>query len=154
MAEIFLSPHFTLDQFTYSETAIRLGKPIQVDRDGPIFQALTAWCENIGEPLWNKWGDAIHITSGHRPEWLNSLIGGSPTSQHCKGEAVDFQVRGVPVIEVSKWVAESALPFDQVIQEFSAWTHCSFTTAQTARHSILTAAKIDGHAVYSTGIAA
>jgi hypothetical protein len=154
MSEIFLSPHFTLDKFTYSETAIRLGKPIVVDREGPIFQALTAWCENIGEPLWNKWGDAIEITSGYRPEWLNSLIGGAKGSQHEKGEAVDSKVRGVPVREVSLWVANSGLPFDQLIHEYDSWTHISFTTAQTARRSILTAAKVNGHTAYITGITA
>ena len=151
MAEIFLSPHFRLSDFTYSETAIRLGKPIVMDREGPIFTALTALCENILEPAFDHFGH-IRVTSGYRPEWLNALVGGSPNSQHCKGEAADFQVPDVAVREVSLWVANSAPPFDQVIFEFNAWTHVSFTTAQTARHSILTAAKINGHTVYTEGI--
>ena len=148
---IMLSLHFPLAPFLYSDTAIRMGKEVTLDRDDPIFAALTAWCENIGEPLYAKYGE-LHINSGYRPEWLNVAVGGSKTSQHCKGEAVDFTVKGVPVKDVSLWVANSALPFDQVIYEFGVWTHCSFTTAQTARRSILTAVKVDGKTVYSEGI--
>ena len=151
MNEIFLSPHFRLSDFTYSETAIRLGKPIVMDRDGPIFAALTALCENILEPVFDHFGH-VRITSGYRPPEINAAVGGSVNSQHCKGEAADFQVPEVSVREVSLWVANSALPFDQVIWEFDAWCHCSFSTAQTARGSILTAAKVNGHTVYTEGI--
>ena len=152
-SELMLSLHFNLADFLHSDTAIRLGIPVVADKDGPIFAALEAWCANIGEPLYARYGDTIHINSGYRPPELNKAIGGATDSQHCKGEAVDFTVRGVPVHEVSLWLANSALPFDQLIWEFDAWTHCSYTTAQTARHSVLTASKVNGKTVYTQGIA-
>lgn len=153
-ADLMLSLHFPLSDFTYSETAIRLGKPIIVDKDGPIFMALSALCENILEPMWEHFGPGLRITSGYRPPDINAAIGGSSNSQHCKGEAADIQVKGVPVKEVALWVAKSALPFDQVIEEFGAWTHVSFSTAQTARGSVLTASRVNGKTVYSPGIVA
>ncbi|MGL6340489.1 MAG: D-Ala-D-Ala carboxypeptidase family metallohydrolase, partial [Waterburya sp.] len=59
-------------------------------------------------------------------------IGGSGTSQHCLGQAVDFEVPGLPNKEVAQWIRKN-LDFDQLILEFydgknpnSGWIHCSY----------------------------
>lgn len=151
-SELMLSPHFALSEFTTSQEAVREGRSIVVTRDDLIFAALESLCTNILEPVREHFG-RVHISSGYRPEWLNEKIGGAPGSQHCNGEAADIIVPGVPVYEVFSWIRNSALPFDQLIWEFDAWTHVSFTTAQTARHSVLTATKVDGKTIYVNGIA-
>lgn len=152
MADLMLNAHFALSEFTASEWAARNGKSVVVMQGDDIWNALTALCENILEPIRAHFG-RVHINSGYRPAWLNTAIGGAPTSQHCKGEAADILIPGVSVREVSLWVMNSALPFDQLIWEFDSWIHVSFTTAQTARGSVLTASKVDGKTIYTEGIA-
>jgi hypothetical protein len=88
---------------------------------------------------------------------LNAAIGGSPRSQHSKGEAVDIEVMGVSTAEVSQWIADN-LVFDQLILEFfepgdtnSGWTHVSYSRGEN-RGETLTASKIDGVTEYAYGL--
>jgi hypothetical protein len=76
-------------------------------------------------------GAPLHVSSGYRSPALNKLVGGQPSSQHCKGEAVDFTARqfGTPEQIVAKLVA-SGLTYDQVILEFGRWVHISFGSKQ------------------------
>lgn len=136
-----LSPNFTLAEMTRSQTAVRLQLNNDVLFDSPEYLALQALCENILEPIRAHFG-AIHIDSGYRSPAVNKAVGGASTSQHCKGEAADILIPGIAVRDVSIWVRDSALPFDQLIWEFDAWTHVSYTVARqrgsvlTARHAI------------------
>jgi zinc D-Ala-D-Ala carboxypeptidase len=89
---------------------------------------------------------------------LNKAVGGSATSQHCKGEAVDMEVPGVPNYELAKWIQDN-LEFDQLILEFytsgipdSGWVHCSYKHGGPQRNSVLTAARVDGKTKYSVGL--
>lgn len=143
-----LSPHFSLQMLTTSQEAVR--HEIDNTPTPEIVTALLALSNNILEPIYNVFGP-IQINSAYRSLEVNRLVLGAPTSQHCRGEAADIVVPGLSVYAFSIWVRDSALPFDQLIWEFDAWTHISFTSAQTARHSVLTAR----HAVpvYIEGIA-
>ena len=71
----------------------------------------------------------IRITSGYRSKALNRAIGGSSKSQHCKGEALDVQFWKEGQMcnkEIYKWILNSGLEFDQMINEFDfAWIHVS-----------------------------
>ena len=85
-------------------------------------------------------------------------VGGSSRSQHCKGEAVDIEVPGVPNAEVAQWIVDNT-DFDQVILEFytpgipdSGWVHVSYNSKTFQRKSILTALKEDGKTVYKQGL--
>lgn len=139
MADIQLSPHFYLSEFTASQTAARMGRPVECVAGDGIFEAIANLAVNILEPVHLQFG-TVKVSSGYRPAWLNgSLPGTAKTSQHMKGEAADFTCPGHSVEEVTRWISQSGLPFDQLIYEFGAWTHCSFTTAQTARGQVLTA---------------
>jgi zinc D-Ala-D-Ala carboxypeptidase len=119
-----LTPHFTLKEMTVSQTAVRMG----IDNTPNTRQItnLTRLCENILEPLRAMVGKPINVSSGFRNPTVNSLIGGSSTSQHMKGEAADFTVEGLTVQELFDLIRTSALPYDQLIQEFDAWVHVSF----------------------------
>jgi len=120
-----LSEHFTLDEFTRSQTAARLGIPNEPTPED--INRMRALCETILEPLRERVGRPIMITSGYRSPKLNRAIGGSPRSQHCRGEAADIVIPGMSPLDVCH--ALVGLPFDQAIHEFGRWCHVSY-----ARH--------------------
>jgi zinc D-Ala-D-Ala carboxypeptidase len=127
-----LSDHFTLEEMTYSSTAIRRNIP-NVPDDTEI-ECLRKLCDNILEPLRkmlnDKFGNVqIHIDSGFRSPALNLAVGGVPTSQHMKGQAVDFTVSGLSVQEtysIVKQAVREGLSADQVICEYLSWLHISY----------------------------
>lgn len=67
----------------------------------------------------------IQITSGYRCKDLNQAVGSSETSQHRRGCACDFKVKGMTPNEVVKAIIDSDIQFDQLIREFDSWTHIS-----------------------------
>ena len=98
------------------------------------------------------------INSGYRGPDLNKAVGGSATSQHCKGQAVDIEVPGVANYDVAEWIKDN-LDFDQVILEFytpgipdSGWVHVSYNNTGEQRKSVLTAMKENGKTVYKHGL--
>lgn len=124
----FLSPHFSYEEFTLSETAMRKG----IDNTPPaeILTRLKSTAGNL-ELVRAAVLFPLHITSGYRAPALNAAIGGVPTSAHCKGWAVDFVCPrfGSP-FEVAnaireKFLYDKALKFDQLILEYG-WVHISF----------------------------
>jgi putative chitinase len=89
-ADMQLSEHFNLKEFTKSETAIR--KRID-NTPGPAHASnLQKVCEKILEPVRRHYGKPVRINSGYRGPALNAAVGGSSKSQHCNGEAVDLPI--------------------------------------------------------------
>jgi hypothetical protein len=122
-----LSNSFNLIEFTSSETASRRG--IDNTPSIAVIENLRLLCENVLQPLRDKYGKSINITSGYRSPKLNKAIGGSSTSQHCYGQAADIQVDKKDYLKV--WEILKTLPFDQIIWEFGTesaadWIHVSF----------------------------
>jgi len=129
-----LSEHFTLREFTVSQTATRLGL---VNGTTPEdIEKLIDLCNNVLEPIRAHFGP-VTISSGYRSPELNRAIGGSTNSQHCKGEAADIIVPAYTPYDVCKWIELSGLEFDQLIYE-GRWTHISYN-AENNRGNILTA---------------
>jgi putative chitinase len=152
-----LSEHFKLNEFTKSETAIR--KRID-NTPGPAHASnLQKVCEKILEPVRRHYGKPVRINSGYRGPALNAAVGGSSKSQHCNGEAVDFEIDGLANPELAKWVSENC-DFDQIILEFydpkegpnSGWVHASYSEGKN-RKQILTAVSVNGKTVYKPGFA-
>lgn len=116
-----LSPHFTLAEFTASQTASRLGidnmpSPGVISNMVRVAYALELVRNLIGKP--------IIVSSGYRSPALNAAIpGSSETSAHTRGAAVDFIIPsfGTPY-QVCQTIIGMALPFDQLIFELS-WVH-------------------------------
>lgn len=149
-----LSEHFSLSEFTKSQTAERRGIINHPEIDH--IANMKELCENILEPVREEFGVTV-INSGYRSKQLNEAIGGSSTSQHCKGEAADIEVPGVSNLEIAQWIVDNDLPFDQLILEFytegepsSGWVHVSYGVRK--RGQVLTAAKRSGRTVYLEGI--
>lgn len=157
-----LSENFHLSEFTKSQAASRLG----IDNTpGPReIRNLIVLCEKVLEPTRSHYGRPLIASSGYRSPRVNKAIGGSSTSQHVLGEAVDFEIPGVANPDVARWMARS-LNYDQLILEFytpgdlnSGWVHVSYRVGRL-RNQELTAARVRGplgrmKTVYSPGIIA
>lgn len=142
-----LSDHFTLAEFTRSETASRYG--IDNTPGADEIAALRALCRNVLEPIRAQFGVPITISSGYRSPAVNRKIGGSTSSQHMKGEAADINVWGIDVTEVFNWlVFYSGLAFDQCIHEFGSWVHISYTERRENRFMALNAYRSGGRTRY------
>lgn len=76
------------------------------------------------------------ITSGYRNKEVNKLVGGKTNSQHLKGQAADFIIKGMPVNQVIEKIKASGIEFDQLLNEYNQWTHISFNKGKN-RHNVL-----------------
>ena len=150
---IRVSKNFALSEMVKSATAERLN----VDNSPSDIHLvnLTHLAIHILQPVRDQFG-VITINSGYRSPALNAKVGGSKTSQHCNGQAADFESFSTPNPDLAKWIANN-LEFDQLILEFydgvnpnSGWVHCSYNLMGN-RKKILTALKTGGKVVYKNG---
>ena len=125
-----LSKHFRLEEFEKSQTAQRLG--IKNKAGSGEIKNLTDVCYGVLEKVRVKYDKPVIVTSGYRSPELCEAIGSKATSQHTKGEAVDFEVIGIANIQVAYFI-EANCDFDQLILEYycpdddqKGWVHCSF----------------------------
>ena len=148
---MMLSSHFSLAEMIASDTALRHGinnapGPHEIDN-------LKRLCALVLEPLRAAIGQPIRITSGYRSSLLNTLVGGSRTSDHCAGRAADIQVPGTSPLSLARAIESLDLPVQQVIHEFGAWCHVGIAYAGAApRGQTLTAVKAAGRTQYLQGI--
>ena len=151
----YLTKNFAYQEMIKSSTASRLGISNDATREHVI--NLVNLCNFILQPVREEFG-VIRINSGYRSPALNKAVGGSKTSQHCNGEAADFESSRISNPELAAWVAKH-LDFDQLILEFydgkdphSGWVHCSYKKDDTNRGSILTALRVGGKTQYKKGL--
>ena len=131
-----LTPHFSLEEMTISQTASRLG--IKNIPTADIIENLTKLAEKLELIRRFYDGKPIIISSGYRSPKLNKAVGGSPRSQHMRGQAVDFTIPGISIDTIICDLRETDLEFDQLIHEFNSWVHLSISP--TPRYQVL---KID-----------
>jgi hypothetical protein len=132
-----LSPHFTLEELTHSQQAVRA----RIDNTPNTPQrACLELIANLLEDVRQLLGHPIQISSGFRCNKLNSLIGGAKNSQHVLGLAVDFICPGYGTPkEICQTLLASGLKFDQMICE-GTWVHLSLEVrGQPMRNQVLTA---------------
>jgi len=143
-----LSPHFTLAEFTRSESAKRHG--VSNEPTAEHLQNIKILCQTVLEPIRLKFGP-INISSGYRSKLLNHYIGGSLRSQHCEGKAADLDMDnmgGVTNKQIFEYI-KNELEFDQLINEFNyGWIHVSYNAGQN-RSQVLDALKVNNKTVYS-----
>jgi len=147
-----LSTHLDLSEVIRSDSAKRNG--ISNMPTGEHIANFMLLAEKIFEPIREHFGVPIHISSGYRSKELNAKIGGSATSQHCKGQAIDLDqdgsTNGVTNADVFNYIKDN-LPFDQLIWEFGNednpdWVHVSYVP--NGRKQILKAFKMNGATKY------
>tara|TARA_E500000331_G_C17015021_1_gene608122 strand:+ start:238 stop:687 length:450 start_codon:yes stop_codon:yes gene_type:complete len=136
-----LSKNFILKEFLVSNVAKRKG--IELNPDEKHINNLQSLVINVLQPLRDGLSEGIRINSGYRSEELNRAIGGSKTSQHCKGQAADIRLSNRKDNEkIFKKVLELGLDFDQMINEFDyTWIHISFRNDGENRKQLLEAYK-------------
>jgi zinc D-Ala-D-Ala carboxypeptidase len=150
-----ISDHITYAEAIHSQTAKRKG--IDNTPNPNQIEAMKLLAEKVFEPLREWVGGPIKVNSFFRSPDLNTAIGGSKTSQHCKGQAIDIDdVYGYKTnSEMYHWVKEN-LSFDQMIWEFGTdtqpnWVHVSYVSEENNRNRCLKAYKDDmGRTKYKT----
>jgi hypothetical protein len=129
-----LSPHFTLDELTHSEYAVRMG--LDNTPTSNIIRNLTSLADRL-ETVRNILGDKpIVVTSAYRSPQVNAGVGGSAQSAHMLGNAADIlcPTFGRPKDVVAVLRAHfNRLAYDQIILEYpdsvsGGWTHVGFAT--------------------------
>ena len=145
-----LSQHLSLSEVIRSESAKRNGIS-----NMPIAQHIENFkllAEKVFEPVRVHFGVPIHISSGYRSIELNKCIGGSLTSQHCTGEAIDIDMDGSPSGVTNKMVFDyikDNLVYDQIINEFDySWVHVSYAANGKNRKQVLRAVRVNGKTTY------
>lgn len=130
-----LTAHFSLQELTASDTASRLG--IDNTPSASIIDKLRITAQGL-ERIRSLVGKPLHVNSGYRSPELNRAIGSKDSSQHVAGEAADIICKGMAPADLAQLVADNSvdLGIDQVILEFDAWVHVSFT--ERPRHMVLT----------------
>ena len=142
-----LTRNFTLQEFTRSNTALRLGLSNKPTKEGIIkLRLLAAFLQTIRDRL-----GALRITSGYRSPALSQAIGSSANSQHCRYEAVDLQfVKSGKMdnLKIYQTIVDLDLDFDQIILEFGdsteyndpmrpAWIHLSWKVSDNRRQVLV-----------------
>ena len=140
-----ISKHISDREGVYSTTAMRRG--LDNTPNGEQLANMKLLAEKVFEPLREWVGGPIRINSFFRGPELNTAIGGSSKSQHCKGQAVDIDDGGCKKTnaEMYAWIKEN-LNFDQMIWEFGDdknpnWVHVSYVSAKENRNRCLKAYK-------------
>ena len=147
-----ISKHISEKEATKSITALRLG--IDNTPNGTAIQNMKILAEKVFEPLRAWVGGAIKITSMYRSPDLCIALNSKPSSQHCKGQAIDIDdVYGHKTNAEMFAFIKDELSFDQMIWEFGdesnpSWLHISYVNEEKNRNRILKAVKVDGKTKY------
>jgi zinc D-Ala-D-Ala carboxypeptidase len=148
-----LSKHLSLAEVTRSESAKRNG--ISNEPTAAHLENFKKLAEKVFEPIREHFNVPIHISSGYRSAALNKKIGGSLTSQHCSGEAIDIDMDGTSVTnkQVFDFIKQH-VNFDQLIWEFGTdsnpdWVHVSYESTGKQRKQVLKAFKQGGKTAYA-----
>ncbi len=144
-----LSKNFVLSEITRSNTAKRLD--ISNEPTKEHLENMQRLISNLIQPMRDELGP-IRISSGYRNPSLNRAIGGSRSSQHCKGEALDLQFWQMGQMNnkaIYDWILKSGLKFDQMINEFDfAWIHISLKENKNRKQVLEAYKNKDGDTAY------
>jgi hypothetical protein len=152
-----LSENFSLSEMIKSETALRHG--LENNPGDAEIANLKLLAEKVLQPIRNHYKTGVKVNSGFRHPEVNAAVGGSKTSDHCKGQAADIEIPGVANADLAEWI-KGNLEFTQLILEFytpgipdSGWVHVSYDKSNLKKQ-VMTAMKENGKTVYKPGIIA
>ena len=152
-----LSANFTLKELTKSDTATRLG--LDNTPDDEALENLKTLCEMVLQPVREHYGKSVSVNSAYRSPESNAAVGGSKTSDHCKGMAADIEIPSVANADLAQWIMDN-LEYTQLILEFytpgipdSGWVHVSYDPNNLKKQE-LTATKVAGKTTYLNGLVA
>jgi hypothetical protein len=147
-----LSQNLSLTEMIASESAKRRG--ISNQPTAEHIENMKVLAQHIFQPIREHFGKPIHVSSGYRSKDLNKAIGGSQTSQHSRGQAMDIDMDGSEISnrDIFMFIKDN-LEFDQLIWEFGTkgnpdWVHVSYNTNGNQRKQVLIAKKYAGKTTY------
>ena len=127
-----LSKYFTLKEMIFSDYAKR--HKIDNTPDAKILAKLTITAKKL-DAVRELLNTPIIVTSGYRCLKVNKGIGSSDTSQHVKGEAVDFEAIAYTPRQIWAMIKLSNIDYDQLILEYDDWVHISFKDANNRKQA-------------------
>ena len=143
-----LSKYISEEEFIKSQTATRLGVNNSMDNSQRA-NALDL-CVHFIDVVQDYYKKPVIVSSGYRSVKLNEYIGGSKTSNHCFGNAMDFTVKDLPLKQLFNDISGGEIKFckgfDELIYEFDQWVHLA--RRDFPRKKVLRAFKIGGSTVY------
>ena len=152
-----LSANFSLHEMCKSETALRMGYDNTPDDEAT--ENLRLLCEKVLQPVRDHYGKGVKVNSAYRSPESNAAVGGSKTSDHCKGMAADIEIPGVANADLAQFIMDN-LSYTQLILEFytpgipdSGWVHVSYDPNNLKKQE-LTATKVAGKTQYLPGLVA
>ena len=124
-----LTVNFTLAEMVKSDTALR--HDMDNTPEEAEIENLKRLCEKVLQPVREHFKTGVKVNSGFRHPDVNAKVGGSKTSDHCKGQAADIEIPGIPNADLAVWIMDN-LNYTQLILEFytpgvpdSGWVHVS-----------------------------
>jgi len=148
-----LGTYFTLAEFCQSTAAKNAG--LTLDPSPEAVEALRLLVANVLDPLRASLGVPVRVTSGYRSPALNTLLGGSRTTQHVKGEAADVKCAAFDALAIARRAIELGLEYDQIIwyaPERGGHVHVSFSARRANRRQVLHAPARGGYVAWSPSI--
>ena len=150
---VALSKYATLDECSRSVTASRLG----IDNNPPleVRDNLREICSKVFDPCREFVGGPLAIASGYRCPKLNKAVGGSKTSEHMLGQALDIDCDtfGNKTNAELFYFIKDNLDFNQLIWEFGTdknpeWVHVSYSRLHNKK-KVIKATKVKGKTIYT-----
>ena len=129
--------YFTFYELEYSQKAVE--RHISNKPTPEAEEHLRLLVEFLLDPLRERYGKPIFVSSGFRNAQVNRLVGGVANSQHLTGEAADITTGSkLENQHLARLLAQSGLPFDQLIDENGyQWVHVSYNASGYQRRQIL-----------------
>lgn len=134
-----LTENLTLEEAIYSAKGRALG--LDNTPSAAEIKVMKVTAEKVFQPVRDHFGKPIKVTSMYRSAAVNRAVGGSATSQHRTGEAIDMQgLQGLTNAEIFYYI-KNHLDFDQLIWEYGnqqqpAWVHVSYTAKRKNRKMV------------------
>lgn len=136
-----ITKNFTYDELIYSATANRMGIDNTPSKDEK--ESLIKLAKEILQPIRDKWGGPIVVTSGYRCEAVNRAVGGAKTSQHRLGQAADIKIGSKAQNKalfnlLQKMIKIGDIKVGQLIDEYGySWIHVSLPRENKPNNQIL-----------------
>ena len=126
--------NFTMSELIHSDTAVKNNINNMPDINSlDCMLNLIVYCL---QPIRDKLGKPMIITSGYRCAEVNKLVGGVSNSQHTKGQAADFTVSGETVEGIIFKIVTSGIEYDEIINEYDKWVHISFVKGNNRKETL------------------
>lgn len=129
--------NFSIKELCHSDIADKYG--IKNEPNIQVCDNLLNLIFYVLQPLRDKLGKPVIVTSGYRCQRLNShhLINGANNSQHLTGQAVDIIVKGCLAITLFEYIKTSGIEYDQLICEYYKWVHVSYNKGKNRKQSFI-----------------